>query len=44
MCRRGNNSQLAVKRLRELGVQGAVDVVGGIENWARTVDPSMPIV
>ena len=44
MCRRGNNSQLAVARLRELGVLNAVDVVGGIENWAKSVDDSMPVI
>jgi len=44
MCRRGNNSQLAVARLREAGILNAVDVVGGMENWARSVDDTMPIV
>uniref|UniRef100_A0A7S3QLN7 Adenylyltransferase and sulfurtransferase MOCS3 n=1 Tax=Dunaliella tertiolecta TaxID=3047 RepID=A0A7S3QLN7_DUNTE len=44
MCRRGNNSQLAVARLRELGVLSAVDVVGGMENWAESLDPSMPVI
>ena len=44
MCRRGNNSQLAVARLRELGITNAVDVVGGIENWAKSVDDSMPVI
>lgn len=44
LCRRGNNSQLAVARLRDLGVSNAVDVVGGIENWAKCVDDSMPII
>lgn len=46
MCRRGNNSQLAVEQLKAaLGLrQGIVDIVGGIENWAREVQPGMPII
>jgi adenylyltransferase/sulfurtransferase len=42
MCRRGNHSQLVVQRLRQAGVAGAVDVVGGYEAWAQQVDSSMP--
>ena len=37
ICRRGNNSQRAVVRLRELGV-AAVDVIGGYQAWATEVD------
>lgn len=44
LCRRGNNSQLAVARLRAAGIVNAVDVVGGIEAWAREVDPRMPVI
>lgn len=44
MCRRGNHSQLAVERLRLAGVCGAVDVVGGYEAWAATVDMDMPVL
>jgi adenylyltransferase/sulfurtransferase len=43
MCRRGNHSQLAVARLRELGV-AAVDVAGGYEAWAAEVDAAMPVL
>lgn len=42
VCRRGNDSQRAVARLRQLGISHAVDVVGGMEAWAREVDPSFP--
>lgn len=42
VCRRGNDSQRAVARLRQLGIKHAVDVVGGMEAWAREVDPSFP--
>ncbi|KAL4451956.1 hypothetical protein ABPG75_007618 [Micractinium tetrahymenae] len=43
VCRRGNDSQRAVARLRQLGISHAVDVVGGVEAWAREVDPSFPL-
>lgn len=42
VCRRGNDSQRAVARLRQLGIVHAVDMVGGMEAWAREVDPSFP--
>lgn len=42
VCRRGNDSQRAVARLRQLGIAHAVDVVGGMEGWAREVDPGFP--
>lgn len=42
VCRRGNDSQRSVARLRQLGISHAVDVVGGMEGWAREVDPGFP--
>lgn len=42
ICRRGNDSQVAVLQLRQLDV-AAVDVVGGYEAWAAEVDPEFPI-
>lgn len=48
VCRRGNDSQLAVQKLQELlGDRGDAtcivrDVQGGLEAWAETVDPSFP--
>ena len=42
VCRRGNDSQRAVARLRQLGIAHAVDLVG-MEAWAREVDPSFPV-
>lgn len=42
VCRRGNDSQRAVARLRQLGITHGVDVVGGMEAWATEVDPSFP--
>lgn len=43
ICRRGNDSQLAVEMLREAGINTAVDVTGGLVAWAATVDPSFPV-
>lgn len=42
ICRRGNDSQLAVNLLRNAGVETALDIVGGLESWAREVDPQFP--
>ena len=51
ICRRGNQSQRAVLKLREAfsgnGVNErlrVVDIVGGTTQWASDVDPTMPIV
>jgi adenylyltransferase/sulfurtransferase len=41
VCRRGNDSQLAVEMLKEGGVD-AKDVVGGLNAWAKLVDPTWP--
>lgn len=43
VCRRGNDSQRAVARLRELGLGQARDVAGGMEAWAARIDPTFPI-
>ncbi|KAF0933497.1 hypothetical protein E2562_018581 [Oryza meyeriana var. granulata] len=43
ICRRGNDSQVAVQILRENGFLYASDVAGGFESWAREVDPSFPL-
>ncbi|KAJ0103027.1 hypothetical protein Patl1_04106 [Pistacia atlantica] len=42
VCRRGNDSQRAVQRLQTMGFTSARDIVGGIESWARDVDPNFP--
>ncbi|EPZ35180.1 NAD(P)-binding domain-containing protein [Rozella allomycis CSF55] len=42
ICRRGNNSQRAVKKLLDLGYKNVKDIIGGIEGWATKVDPSFP--
>jgi adenylyltransferase/sulfurtransferase len=44
MCRRGNDSQPAVRILQENGIMGgeAKDIVGGLERWSNTIDPDFP--
>ena len=51
ICRRGNDSQFAVKKLQtalkeslaENKVSISVkDVIGGLESWSNNVDPSFP--
>lgn len=42
ICRRGNDSQRAVQYLQNVGFTHAKDIVGGIEGWARDLDPNFP--
>eukprot|EP01042_Synura_sphagnicola_P000534 gene534-571_t len=48
MCRRGNDSQVATRHLRSLGldpssaVACAWNVIGGISAWSKEVDNSLP--
>ena len=41
VCSRGNDSQLAAAWLRSKGMCAA-DVVGGMEEWRRRIDPTFP--
>ncbi|KAL6606715.1 hypothetical protein ACP70R_042368 [Stipagrostis hirtigluma subsp. patula] len=43
VCRRGNDSQRAVQLLRERGFLSAKDIIGGLQSWARDVDPDFPV-
>jgi rhodanese-related sulfurtransferase len=44
ICRRGNDSQLAVAHLRRQYPQLAVrDVIGGLHAWTRHIDPDFPV-
>lgn len=47
VCRRGNNSQLAVERMRALLPADwpvvVRDIVGGLRAWASEVDPQFPV-
>jgi adenylyltransferase/sulfurtransferase len=46
VCRRGNDSQIAVRRLQGLAGLGdarIVDIAGGLQQWALDVDPSLQL-
>lgn len=42
ICRRGNNSQVAVQLLHSAGITEAYDIIGGMTAYAEQVDPSLP--
>ena len=42
VCSRGNDSQLAERYLRAVGLPVVGDVVGGLERWREDVDPLFP--
>ncbi len=45
ICRRGNASQKAVMQLRDSGIRLAIDVVGGLTQWSKDLDPEgIPIL
>ncbi len=41
-CHHGMRSQQACTALAQQGVQKLINLSGGIDNWSRTVDPSVP--
>lgn len=43
VCRRGNDSQLAVRHLAEKLSVKSKDIVGGLHAWTREIDPDFPI-
>eukprot|EP00042_Codosiga_hollandica_P058129 m.872191 g.872191 ORF g.872191 m.872191 type:complete len:362 (+) comp59775_c1_seq6:2664-3749(+) len=46
VCRRGNDSQIAVRKMQMSGLFDGVvvkDVVGGLAEWAACVDPEFPV-
>ncbi|GAB0092503.1 Adenylyltransferase and sulfurtransferase MOCS3 [Sergentomyia squamirostris] len=45
VCRRGNDSQRAVKKLREYLPEEIFtkDIIGGLHAWAKHIDPSFPV-
>lgn len=43
VCRRGNDSQLAVRHLSEKLNVKAKDLIGGLHAWTRNVDENFPI-
>ena len=40
-CHQGVRSAAVANYLRQLGFKRAVNLAGGLESWARSVDPSM---
>jgi adenylyltransferase/sulfurtransferase len=41
-CRTGHRSAIAVKQLTAVGFERALNLRGGINEWARKIDPSLP--
>ena len=42
ICRYGNDSQLATKKLHDLGFQNAKSIDGGIDKWSEVINSSIP--
>ena len=43
ICRRGNQSQKAVREFRNAGVENARDVIGGLAAWSKDIDRRFPL-
>jgi rhodanese-related sulfurtransferase len=41
-CHQGIRSAAVAEYLRQLGFRNVKNLVGGLDHWVRTVDPSMP--
>lgn len=44
MCRSGNTSMDACKKLQEAGFNNVISLKGGMKRWAKDIDPSLPVV
>ena len=42
LCKNGARSAEAVRALQDAGFSRLYNVVGGIDAWAREIDPNMP--
>lgn len=42
MCHHGRRSMKAALLLRQLGIENAMSIAGGIDWWSRALDPSVP--
>ena len=42
LCHSGRRSELVVRFLRANGYPRALNVTGGIDQWSRDIDPSIP--
>ena len=43
VCRRGNDSQIAVPLMHEAGLLHAVDLIGGLQLWAHQKGSNFPV-
>ena len=43
VCRRGNDSQVVVRKIRDEGVTECWDLVGGLKRYSEEIDSDMPI-
>jgi len=43
MCRSGKRSADACKLMEKEGFTNVINLKGGINDWARKIDPSMPV-
>ena len=43
VCRRGNDSQIAVDKLRKAGIENVFDLKGGLQQWSKEIDETFPI-
>jgi len=43
LCRRGNDSQIAVETLKKLGMSTCYDIVEGLDGWRKEVDGGFPL-
>ncbi len=41
-CKMGGRSAKAVEQMRKAGFRSVKNMVGGIDRWAKKVDPTMP--
>ncbi|WP_232803071.1 rhodanese-like domain-containing protein [Gracilimonas amylolytica] len=44
MCRSGNTSMDACKKLKEKGFNNVISLQGGMMRWAKEIDPSLPFM
>ena len=43
ICHHGGRSMQVAGLLERLGFQKVINLAGGVDAWARSVDPSMPV-
>lgn len=43
LCHTGNRSNVAAEHFRKLGFENVSNIAGGIDAWAKEIDPSVPL-